>query len=125
MSRTMSRATLSEVFSARSTAAVEPTEMQPRASRTAMAGRSTGPRSRLRVRRSVRATGENLPARLDASGDVAPRHVAIDPRLGGQREDALAEDVALDLVGAAGDAVAGRAEHVGRPRVRAPFAGVG
>ena len=51
--------------------------------------------------------------------------VLVDARLGRQPEHPLADDVALDLVGAAGDAVAGRAEHVLGPRERAPLAGVG
>ena len=42
-----------------------------------------------------------------------------------QAEHALADDVAHDLVAAAGDAAARRAEHQLAPRVGAPLAGVG
>src|SRR4051794_5846213 len=54
-----------------------------------------------------------------------PRLVAVGAGFGGQPEHAFADDVALHLVGAAGDPVAGGAQHVLAPRVRAPLAGVG
>ena len=46
------------------------------------------------------------------SGELGEREFTVDARLARQPEHALADDGALDLVGAAGDAVAGRAEHV-------------
>ena len=52
-------------------------------------------------------------------------NVLVDSRLGGQAEDTLADDVALDLVAATGDPVARGAEHVLAPAVRSPLAGVG
>src|ERR1700722_5341688 len=42
-------------------------------------------------------------AALGADGEVLERDVAVGPRLLGQPEDPLADDAALDLVGAAGD----------------------
>src|SRR5215217_984718 len=50
-----------------------------------------------------------------SSGDVLERHVLVDPRLGGQAQNPFADAVALHFVGAAGDAVPGRAEHVLAP----------
>ena len=49
----------------------------------------------------------------------------VGARLGREAEHPLADDVALDLVGAAGDAVAGCAEHVLGPRVGAPLPRIG
>src|SRR6478735_8639150 len=57
--------------------------------------------------------------------DVAPRDVLVDARLRRKAEHPLADDVALHLVRPAGDAVAGCAEHVLVPLVRAPLARVG
>ena len=54
-----------------------------------------------------------------------PGDVAIDPRFLGESQYALADDVALDLVGAAGDAVAGRSKHMLVLIERAPLARVG
>src|SRR6187431_2024975 len=54
-------------------------------------------------------------------GHVAERHVAIDLRLAGEPEHALADDVALDLVRAAADR---REERVERQEVGVVAAGV-
>ena len=43
--------------------------------------------------------------------DLVERHVLVDPDIAGQAEHALGDDVAHDLVGAAFDAGAGRAEQ--------------
>src|SRR5271165_1476709 len=69
-----------------------------------------------------------LPARPDAlaspGGNLAKRHVLVHPNFRRQAEDALRDDVAHDLVGAAGDAQGRRVvEHLvqlaGDARVRA------
>ena len=46
-------------------------------------------------------------------------------RFAGEAESALADRVALDLVGSAGEALPGDARDVLAPRKRAPLAGVG
>ena len=55
-----------------------------------------------------------------AGRDRPPGHALVDTRFGRQTEDALADDVALYLVGTAGDAIAGCAEDVLGPLVGAP-----
>src|SRR4051794_8503248 len=59
------------------------------------------------------------------TAEPVPRLIAVGAGFGGQPEHAFADDVALHLVGAAGDPVTRGAEHVLAPRVRAPLAGVG
>src|SRR5688500_18148431 len=60
-----------------------------------------------------------------AARHVPERDVTIEARLGRQPQHALAEDVALDLVGACRDAEPGRAQQQLRPGERAPLTGVG
>ena len=71
-------------------------------------GRTPGVRAHADARRHAPTERR----RRASAGDVAERHVAVDAGLARQAEHALADDVALDLVGPAGDAVAGRAEQV-------------
>ena len=73
--------------------------------------------------RLERAPTSRSPARLRVGSAAATRCAqrrrfagSCHRRLPRQAEHALGEDVVLDLVGAAGDAVAGRAEHVLGPR---------
>ena len=82
--------------------------------RTASArlGLSHGPRSR------------PPPSAPHSARDRTPR-AAVGARLARQPEHPLTEDVALHLVGAAGDAIPRRAEEMLVPRVGAPLAGVG
>ena len=55
-----------------------------------------------------------------ALGQLAERHVPVGPGLGREAEDPLADDVALDLVGAPGDAQRRRVQELGRPHAAAP-----
>src|SRR6266508_3182485 len=56
---------------------------------------------------------------------VSPWNVPVHPWLRRKAEHPFSDDVPLDLVGSAGDSITRRAEHMCRPGVRAPFAGVG
>ena len=94
----------------------------PRRDRVRQAGVAAGQhlQRHRRLRREAAATG-----RRPACDRLRTSRVAsvIGPLLW-QAEHPLGDDVALDLVGAAGDAVAGRAEQVLGPGERAPLAGV-
>src|ERR1700722_16532265 len=57
-------------------------------------------------------------------GQVLPGNVLAAPRLGRHAQPALGDDRTLDLVRAAGDAIAGSAEDVLPPDVGAPLAAV-
>src|SRR4051794_11067279 len=54
-----------------------------------------------------------------------PGDVLVDPGFRWQAEHAFADDGALDLVATAGDAVAGRTEHMLTPLVGGPATAVG
>ena len=64
-------------------------------------------------------------ASCGADLEVAEGALGVDAGVLGEAEHALADDVAHDLVAAAGDAPAGRAEQELGPGVGAPLAGVG
>ena len=82
-----------------------------------------GPSARSTSRPQKRARRE----RCRCGRRAGPRRRArpCRPAVRREPEDALADDVALDLVGSAGDPVAGSAEHVLAPPVGAPLTGVG
>ena len=89
-------------------------------------------RSRGRRGRGKRGAGDAVTRetrrRLRASAaawQLGVRHALVHARLPGQAEDALADDVALDLVGPAGQPVARRAEDMLGPREAIRLAGVG
>src|SRR5207248_5049147 len=62
---------------------------------------------------------------LGADLEVLERGVGVDARILREPEHALGDDVAHHLVGAAGDAHAGNAEHHPVPGERPPLPGVG
>ena len=81
-----------------------------------------------RAARLVTVIGAGLVSReggSGAAGQFRVRDAFVDARLAGQAEHAFADDVALDLVRAAREPVAGRAEDVLRPRERVRLAGIG
>src|SRR6478735_8233995 len=82
------------------------------------------PVERLQTGRAVRKDSDTGSAAAEFD-ELVEGNVAVDSRFAGQAQHALADDVALDLVRAAGDAVAGGAEHVLVPREGSPLAGVG
>ena len=69
--------------------------------------------------------GRPGPGLWSSSLHCTERDVLVDPGFGGEAEHPFADDVALDLVAAAGDAVARGAEDVLAPGVGAPLAGIG
>src|SRR3954470_4404604 len=113
--------------SASSRVATEPTPIQQKsATRSPASGpvRGRGDRSAMLAPLRRRNWWSGAGAwRCGAEPD--PRLIAVGAGFGGQPEHAFADDVALHLVGAAGDPVTRGAEHVLAPRVRAPLAGVG
>src|SRR5688500_173962 len=111
----MSRATVSDVFNGRNT--VEPASIFIR---VAGMGTSAGYRGR------CRAAGPCRTSRLIASSrNISECHVFVDSRFGRKAENTVADDVVLDLIATAGDPVARGTEHLARPCVRSPLAGVG